>query len=240
MEEEYTEKYLNYENNHWWFQGRRDMITKILQGYSRKSAILEIGCSGGPLLEKLKKMGFNNIVGIDINEESIKQCKKKGLKNVHIMNGIKTSFENEQFDIIIASDVLEHIKQEEKALKEWKRILMKNGKLLVFVPAFNSLWSDHDNVSRHYRRYTKKSLKNCLIKASFKLEKISYWNFISFFPASLVRFLQRYSTKKNKDQLYNINPFFNDTIITILRLENYLLTKGNFPIGLSVFAIVNK
>lgn len=240
LEEEYTEKYLNYENNHWWFQGRRDIITKILNGYSKNSAILDIGCSGGPLLRILKKKGYNDLIGIDISEESIKQCKKKGLKNVHVMNGVKTSFESEQFDIIIASDILEHIKQEEEALKEWKRILKKNGKLIIFVPAFKSLWSSHDNVSGHYRRYTKKSLKNSLIKLSFKLEKISYWNFISFYPASLIRLLQRYSTKENKDQLYTVNPHFNKIIVKILRFENYLLTKGNFPIGLSVFAIVNK
>jgi len=216
------------------------MIKKILQGYSRNSVILEIGCSGGPLLEILKEMGFSDVLGIDISEESIRHCKMKGLKNTQVMDGSKTNYDNAKFDIIIASDILEHIDQEKRALKEWKRILKKNGKLLVFVPAFKSLWSSHDNVSRHYRRYTKKSLKNSLSKASFKLEKISYWNFISFFPASLVRFLQRYSTKENKDQLYNVNPFFNNTIIKILKFENYLLMKGNFPIGLSVFAIANK
>lgn len=240
LEEEYTEKYLSYEDNHWWFQGRRDMITKILYGNSKNSAILDIGCSGGSLLRILKKKGFNDVIGIDINEESIKQCKKKGLKNVHVMNGAKTSFKSKKFDIIIASDILEHIKQEEEALKEWKRILKKNGKLVIFVPAFKGLWSNHDNVSRHYRRYTKKSLMNSLIKASFKLEKVSYWNFISFFPASLVRLLQRYSTREKKDQLFVVNPQFNKTIIKILRFENYLLTTGNFPIGLSVFAIASK
>ena len=240
LEKEYTEKILSYENNHWWYHGRRDMITKLLNGYNNKTAILDIGCSGGALLRILKKKGYNDVVGIDISKESIKQCKKKGLKNVHVMNGAKTSFDTEQFDIIIASDILEHIKLEEEALKEWKRILKKNGKLLIFVPAFNSLWSNHDNIYRHYRRYTKKSLRKSLSKVNFKLEKVSYWNFVSFFPASLVRFLQRYSTKENEDQLYDINPYFNELIIKILKFENYLLTKGNFQIGLSVFAIANK
>lgn len=94
---------------------------------------------------------------------------------------------------------MEHLENEEKTLKNWYNLLKPGGKLLVFVPAFMSLWSHHDVVNMHIKGYTKKELESVLRKQGFKIEKLSYLNFLQFFPVVIVRILSRkLPTPKNQ------------------------------------------
>jgi SAM-dependent methyltransferase len=159
------------------------------------------------------------------------------------MDGSKPAFGDGQFDIVIASDVLEHIEDEQKALKEWNRILKPAGKLIVFVPAFKILWSKHDEANHHYRRYSKLDLIRVLEKAQFEIDRSSYWNFILFFPTSLVRLVQRIVSKygqKSGDQLVELNRVANKILVYLVKTENILLKVLNFPVGISVFATASK
>ncbi len=244
MELSYASKYHRLEEDHWWFSARRDMIYKLIKNYHRDSEILEIGCSGGPLIKFLKGQGFNNIQGIDINEAAIEICKQKGINNVRVADARKTGFKDQQFDIVIASDVLEHIKDEAEAASEWRRILKPGGKLFIFVPAFKFLWSKHDEVNCHYRRYTKSALINVLGGYGFKINRSSYWNICLFLPVAIIRILQRVfamKTRKTGDQLQETNPVINKIFGYLLRFENKLLASGiNYPFGISVFAVAER
>ena len=93
MEESYSAKYLIFEKKYWWFKGRRDIISKLLDGYKRDSTILDIGCSGGFLLELLKKKGFCNIVGIDISKDAIKHCKDPAVIEWLVSSGAQITSE---------------------------------------------------------------------------------------------------------------------------------------------------
>ena len=182
MDKIYEQEYHLLEENYWWFEARRHFIIKLVKKLKleRNSKILEIGCSGGPLIKELNNLGFNNVHGIDISPEAISRCTKRGLRNVQIMDAAATNFKDGEFDLIISSDILEHIKDEEKALGEWERILAPYGNLLVFVPAFEFLWSHHDDVNLHYRRYTRKKLVSSIEPLKLKILKSSYWNFTLF------------------------------------------------------------
>jgi len=244
MEESYASKYHKLEENHWWFLGRRDIIFKLINNYHRDTEILEVGCSGGALIRFLKERGFRRLRGIDIDERAIEICRQKGITDTCVGDAERTALKDQQFDMIIASDILEHIKDEDKALREWHRILKKDGELLVFVPAFKFLWSRHDEINHHYRRYSKLSLIKVLKKNGFSIERSSYWNFSLFLPASLVRLSQRFifsNRKRVAEQLNETTHFVNRTLKYILRLENKLLSGGiNLPLGVSVFAIARK
>lgn len=244
MEESYIARYHALEDTHWWFLGRRDMIRRLIRDCPRSSEVLEIGCSGGPMMEILRDDGFTNISGIDINEKAVDICRQKGLNNVMLANGEETGFEDQHFDVIIASDVLEHIQQETKALTEWKRILKERGKLVLFVPAFNFLWSAHDTANIHYRRHSKKSLAGLLQSSGFIIERISYWNFMLFFPVCIVRLFQRFfctGGKKEGGQLRRSNNLMNRILESIIKSENAYLNSGkNLPVGISLFAIAKK
>jgi len=244
MEKQYASKYHRLEESHWWFLGRRDIIYQLIKKQRRDAEILDIGCSGCALLGFLKKQGFTRLQGIDINEDAIDLCRQKGIPNVHIAHAERTEFTDQQFDALIASDILEHVKDENKALSEWHRILKKDGTLIIFVPAFQFLWSHHDEVNLHYRRYVQPGLIESLKKNGFRIERSSYWNFILCLPVSLVRLLQKYlfgNKKRSGDQLRETNFFINRLLEYLLKSENKLLSTGiNFVLGMSVFAIARK
>ncbi|MBU1017219.1 class I SAM-dependent methyltransferase [Patescibacteria group bacterium] len=245
MDKLYESKYHRLEKYYWLLITRRGIIINLIKkmGVANNAKILEIGCSSGPLINLLKHNGFTNNYGIDISVDAINLCKKRDLNNVAIMDGAKTQFEDREFDIIIASDVLEHIKDDQSALLEWYRLLKPNGKLILFVPAFDFLWSDHDEINNHFRRYNKSSLTKKLKEAQFKVLRISYWNFVLFFPTYLLRTFQHFFTKKKdepKDQLYELNSLVNKILIVLLKTENLFLKYFNFPTGVSIFTICRK
>jgi 2-polyprenyl-3-methyl-5-hydroxy-6-metoxy-1,4-benzoquinol methylase len=242
MDEAYELKYHVQEEKHWWFESRRHIIINLLKGTKRNSAILEIGCSGGPLIEALNELGFENVQGIDISQRAIDLCRQREIPDVCVMDGSKPTFEDQQFDVIIASDVLEHIEDEQTALREWNRILKPAGKLIAFVPAFEILWSKHDEANHHYRRYSKRELIRVLESADFEIHRSSYWNFILFFPTSLVRLLQRILKygQESSDQLVELDPITNKALCCLVKAENFLLKVLNFPVGVSVFAMARK
>ena len=244
MEHFYASKYHELEGSYWLFKGRRDMIFRLIKDYDRNVEILDAGCSGGALIGFLMDRGFKNIEGVEIDKNAVKICRQKGINNVRIADAEKTGFKDQKFDVIIASDILEHIKDEYKALSEWYRILKPNGKLFIFVPAFKFLWSEHDEINHHYRRYCKSGLCRVLTESGFIIERSSYWNFSLFFPLSLVRLFQKfflYGSRKSGDQLYEVGLFLNKALEYLLKFENMILSLGiNLAVGISVFAIAKK
>jgi|SRR3989344_4230635 len=240
MEEEYEKKYHQLENAHWWFIGRRAAIKQFLRDVSKDAKILDIGCSSGATISELKKTGYKNVYGADISKKAIEECKKNGLDRVYVRDASSLDFKD-RFDVVIASDILEHIKEDKKTVKSWNKIMAPNGKIICFVPAFNYLWSIHDEVNEHYRRYTKKQLKMIFEEAGFSIKKISYWNFFLFLPVFLLRKISSSSDKKDKkDNLQSSYPFFNNLLVNTLKFENFLLRFINFPFGVSAFIIAEK
>ncbi|MBI5076017.1 MAG: class I SAM-dependent methyltransferase [Nitrospirae bacterium] len=245
MDKDYVSLYHALEESHWWFVGRRDMVWRLLKDLDRNLSILEVGCSGGPLIRLLQREGFAKVAGIDINECSVQLCRSLGDAAVKVADGCSTGFSDEQFDVVVASDVLEHIEDPVQGLREWSRILRPKGIVLVFVPAFQFLWSRHDEVNRHYRRYTKQEIVTLLEQADFYIERAAYWNFCFFFPALLVRTMRRIFSRqqgeKEGSDLTASGSIVNRIFEAVLKAENSLLAAGlNFPFGLSLFAIARK
>ncbi len=245
MDKDYVSLYHALEESHWWFVGRRDMVWRLLKDLDRNLSILEVGCSGGPLMRLLQRNGFAKVAGIDINECSIELCRNLGQTTVKVADGRATGFSDEQFDIVIASDVLEHIEDPVQGLTEWSRILKPKGILLMFVPAFQFLWSRHDEVNRHYRRYTKQEAAALLKQAGFCIERTAYWNFCLFFPVLLVRTMRgMFSRQQGENEggdLAASGKIMNRILESVLKIENSMLATGlNFPLGLSLFTVARK
>ncbi len=237
MEKAYESKYHILEKTYWWFIARRDMLLRLASSAKQQAKILDIGCASGQMMQLLNANGFSNLTGIDISEEAIQACNRQGIKNVSVMDAKKLAFQDSTFDTILASDVLEHIQDDAAALRDWNRVLMRGGRLIIFVPAFNFLWSKHDETNHHYRRYSKLELLHQLQQAGFSVERISYWNFSTFFPIYLARYLRKHS---DGGELNKINPIINKLLTGILKFENALLSFTDFPVGVSLFAICKK
>jgi SAM-dependent methyltransferase len=245
MLSEYEKIYHQVEENHWWNCSRRDLIYKLIHTWKMEKGtkILDVGCSTGVLLDGLSKIKNIEVSGVDVSGKAINACHDKGLINTWVMEGEKLNFENSVFDIVIASDCLEHIKQDQKALKEWYRVLKNQGKLIILGPAFMALWSEQDNLSNHFRRYHRNELRLILKKTEFKIHRLSFWNTILFIPILTIRFLFKLiktETNMTYNQLQVPNPLINRVLKKLLIIENMILMKTNLPIGVSLFAICQK
>lgn len=243
MQQAYEEQYHDIEVDHFWFKARRNFIAQLLKTTDKNSSILDIGCSSGVLLKDLSKNGFqkSNLYGLDISQEAINNCKNNGIEHAYVMDGHCPKFDH-QFDIIIASDNLEHLKDDKLALQNWYKALKPGGKLYVFVPAYMFLWSQHDEVNMHYRRYTVKELATKLSSTGFSIDRKSYWNVILFFPLYLKRKLDNLKKSKEENTHGDINsiPSSNKALLNLLMLENKILMSLNAPFGVSAFCIASK
>jgi SAM-dependent methyltransferase len=239
MEKGYEEKYHQIEEYNWWFVARRRSILKLLNNTDKKSKILDIGCAGGPLVNELKNSGFENVSGIDFSAEAVEKCKQRGL-TAYQMDAHNLEFEPDSFDVLIASDSLEHLEFDTKALANWYSVLKPGGRILVFVPAYMFLWSEHDAVNLHYRRYTRSNLVKKMEAAGFTITRKGYWNFSIFFPTAVFRFLQGIKnkispSKEAKDQLSGFGGISNKILLSWMDLENVIFKDASFPCGVSVF-----
>jgi SAM-dependent methyltransferase len=237
----YTTEYLKMKDYNWWFLTRNDIIERILRKYysteniyDRK--ILDCGCATGNLLSYLRNRGFKNLYGIDNAKNLIKDIKDI---NVFQMDVCNMNFNDEEFDLIISSDVIEHLEDDLRAIREMKRVLKKEGLLIIFVPAFKFLWSYHDEINGHKRRYTQKEILLKLQSEGFRILKSSYWNFFAFFPVFFIRVIKKIFGVRTSD-FYSFPFFLNWLIIKIILLENFILNYINFPFGVSVFAVAKK
>jgi SAM-dependent methyltransferase len=250
MDLTYEAKYHQLEEQHWWFASRRDAVYDLIEELKlpKTAAILEIGCSGGPLMQRLRNDGYTDLTGIDVSEPAIELAQARGVSNVSVMDGAALEFADARFDLVIASDVLEHIEDEDKALREWNRVLKPGGRMLVFVPAHAYLWSEHDVVNHHFRRYSRLGLVAALERAGLRPLRSSFWNAAMYLPTAALRLGRRLvsgpasPTKKPgaTGDLHHLAGPLNKLILAWVKAENRMLRWVDLPLGVSVFALAQK
>lgn len=244
MDKTFEAAYHTLEETHWWFRGRRDYVFDLMRTLDTALPLLEVGCSGGQLLLRLRAAGFTDLQGIDVSADGIALAQARGFDRAYVMDAAHTTFAGGSFATIVASDVLEHIADDAQALREWFRLLRPGGRLYVFVPAFMWLWSGHDLVNLHHRRYTAATLRQALQKAGFRVARTSYWNFLLLFPVALLRLFKRALRSREATpptgDLKPVPGALNALLLALLRFENRLLRYINLPVGVSVFCIAQK
>jgi SAM-dependent methyltransferase len=245
MRPDFENLYHQVETEHWWFVGRRDLLTALLraEGATPESRILDVGCSAGATLRHLQGAGYRHVVGIDISAEAIERCRRAGLQQVYAMDAQAPDFPHGSFDVILASDILEHVSDEGAAAGAWFHLLRPRGVLIALVPAFMALWSGHDEANHHRKRYRLGELRACLERAGFETQRASYWNFLLFMPAAALRLIQRTLPGRaggTGDLELPAAPS-NRLLAAILRGENRLLEAGlAWPWGLSALVVARR
>ena len=149
------------EETHWWFVGRRKILSsfveRLVKNLPEQPHILDVGCGTGANLEMLSQ--FGRAEGVDVSSEALEFCQARGLKNVRRGEAEHLPYDDNSFDLVTGLDVVEHLDHDLAGLKEMRRVLRPNGRVLLFVPAFMFLWGVQDEISNHSRRYTAKGLK---------------------------------------------------------------------------------
>jgi len=231
------------EKSYWWHVGRLKIIDEQLAGmFPKKDAkILNVGCGTGGTIKTIEKYAAE-IINVDVSEEAIKYMKKAGY-TAHLIDGIKLPFKAGEFDAVVAFDVLEHIENDNKALKEWKRVIKPGGFVFITVPAYRWLWSGHDESLFHFRRYTAGGLKLKAEAAGLKTKKASYMIVFSLPLVAGFRLLHKAMRKKamTEETSYVAVPkVVNTTFIGLLNVEAKLQRVGSFPMGTSVIGLFKK
>lgn len=241
----YSKELYNIEKKHFHSQVRRDLFFDLVKhryaGFGPGSRIVDIGCASGIFLEHLNDKGFKNLSGIDPNPDSIEFIRENLPDiNLHALY-LKDYLEQEgkKFDFVFLLDVLEHIEDDESFLKEVKSLLTTESKVLISVPAFKWLWSDHDRMCNHFRRYSKKELKKLLDACGYKVEFCSYYSTILFPLVVLQKLISR--VKKYEDHSSFLPPpFLNRIFKAIYKQEIPLLKRISLPFGSSLICFASK
>jgi len=247
--EEYERMY-RFEDTYWWFVARRRLIVTLLQDLLPPAPIdiLDIGCGTGAMLDDLASYG--RVVGADFSPEALAFCRKRG-ERVHATYDLVRAdarflpFGNNCFDVVTAMDIIEHIDRDKDAILEIGRVLRPGGHLLVTVPAYRSLWSEHDVALHHHRRYTGPQFRDLLQRAGLTVEKISY-TVSSLFPLIWIfrhiNKLTSFRRAKRPPQadLIEFPKPFNAALISLLAMETNVVRKGVLPFGVTVVAVAKK
>lgn len=235
MKKQMYESHKIEQNSNWWFQGRKEIVDSILSRYigkNKKLQILEIGTGYGIMTEMLKKYGI--VEGIEPYKDAVDYT--ANTLDIKIYNGTLETYKNKKkYDVIALFDVLEHIKNDDLAIKKIHKMLNKDGLILLTVPAYKFLWSKHDDLNAHYRRYTKTQLKNKL--NGFKIIKTSYFNTLLFPLALLDKLI---ISKNKKTPALNPKPLLNTILYKTFKTERKLLNYISFPFGVSLFVFAKK
>lgn len=235
----------NLEKFHWWFIYRQNILKFVLKNYlsnlDKDSTILDIGCGTGGNLQLLSQF-YNNVIGVEPNDLAIEYCKSKNLSNI-IKSGLPNLNLVEDFsaDVILLFDVLEHVDEDVQALSIVKNKLKDGGYIILTVPAFNFLWSTHDESFHHKRRYTHRQIQKMITTLDLKILKLSYLYFLLFPLVVCMRILKNFFKPLAEADDFQLNNKFLNTLITTLLLpERILLKYIDFPFGSSILAVAKK
>ena len=238
MENKLFDEMLQVENCHWWFVARRKIIDALINksNFANNISIFEVGCGNGANLKFLSSHG--QVTAIEKNSAALANAKNKNIGTIlqgELPYGIPEEVGG-NFDLIVMLDVLEHIDEDGACLRELRSTIKNNGKLLLTVPAYQNLWSYHDEIHQHKRRYSISQLSSLLKNNGWKINYISFFNMLLFPLAFLDR--KYSSTLSKQDYKLNIPPTWLNWILKIIfSLEQYLIGTISFPFGLSIIVL---
>lgn len=229
------------EESHWWFVGRRrilsSFVNRLVEGIDQ-ARILDVGCGTGANLEMLGEFGVAQ--GVDVSPEALEFCRSRGLKDVKQGEAENLPYADSSFDLVTGLDVVEHLDDDLGGLREMYRVLKPGGSVLLFVPAFNFLWGVQDDISHHRRRYTLSNFQEVIRRAGFAVERASYVNITFFLPILLGRALMRVTGFRPESENNLTLGFMNGFLGKILAAEASMLRYLNFPFGVSAICVARK
>lgn len=235
--------HINYEleTSYWWFVARNKIVKSLLQRYTnliKGATVLDVGCGTGGFASLLKDEF--NVLCLDTSPLAIEYCQARGLDSVFLMPLQEFPLGKYNISAIFFLDVIEHIDDDYSVLVRAREILSPQGYLIITVPAYRWLWSRHDEIHMHKRRYTKQQLKDLLLTLDFEIRFLSYFNSFLFLPAVVKRFLQKNRNEEDVQPVEPVSETTNKILERIFFFENRILPFFRFPFGLSIIAIAKK
>ncbi len=241
MDRDYERQTHEAEDRHWWYSGRRKVLDGAIAelGLPKPARILDAGCGSGRNMLELAR--FGSVVGIELSDTSVELARARGVGEVVSGSVLEMPFADDSFDLAVSLDVVEHLEDDLAAMRELRRTVAPGGMLLVTVPAYQWLWSGHDEINHHHRRYTRRTLQRVAEQAGWTQARTTYFNSLLLPAAIVLRVLDRVNRAKTTETSLDLwvppEPL-NWLLERPLTLEGKLIARGaHIPAGLSLLAV---
>ncbi len=225
----------------WWYRGRRRICFGLLDRYlggRNDLDILDVGCGTGYNLTLLSRYG--RAQGVDMSREALEFCRRRGVEQVTLHEADVLPFPDASFDLVTAFDVLEHIEDDRGALLEFGRVLRPGGYLLIYTPALPWLYNEHDRIVHHKRRYRRAELEQKLHQAGYRIEHLSYVNFLVLPLVLLARALAKLRSGPHHQEMEVPHPVVNSLVTGLCYAEVPLVRRDLLPLGMTLVTLVRK
>jgi len=244
MEHREYQRLREHSRSYWWHVGKRALIRSVAdRGVPRDASrpAVDIGCGVGDNFEMLAP--FGRFVGSEVTGELWEPGMERPSRPVLLAEGTSLPFADGSLGLCTFFDVLEHVAQEDVFLTEVRRVLRPQGLVLISVPAYMFLWSEHDVSLHHHRRYVRGTLKDALDRNGFRVLRCTY-AFAGILPiVAVYRVLGRWFRRREDapSSSYVATPrLLNDLLVRWLQAEARWLQWADLPFGTSVIALARK
>jgi SAM-dependent methyltransferase len=240
MDRDYELQTHRAEDRHWWYRGRRTVLERVIERLDvpAGASILDAGCGSGRNMVELARLG--TVTGVELSQTSVELARERSVGEVIEGSVLEMPFAAGSFQLAVTLDVIEHLQDDVAALTELRRVVAPGGALLVTVPAYQWLWSGHDEINHHHRRYTQRTLRAAAQQAGWTQVRTTYFNSLLLPVAMLLRILERVNTKTTESSLDLWVPpeRINRALEIPLKMESAMIARGGrIPAGLSLLSV---
>lgn len=244
MDTSLYEAHAKLDDEHWWFVGRRaivrDALARHLRPVSGARRILDAGCGTGGNLRML--LEFGEVTGLELEPMAVEAAKRRiGSAARVLQGGLPEGLPNERFDVITMFDVLEHLDDPVAVVNALRERLTPTGQFIVTVPAFQFLWSKHDDLNHHRRRYELDVLEEHLRQGGLRIDFHSYFNSLLFGPVAAVRLFRKFVPGNEADSDYGGGGGVANWALTrLFAAERHVVSRLPVPFGVSLLAVASR
>ncbi|GAA4033084.1 class I SAM-dependent methyltransferase [Sphingomonas rosea] len=240
MERQVYDRMAELDQVHWWYTARRTILASLITRVARpprNAKILEVGCGTGHNFAMLDQFGTVDAIEVDPAARAMAELRlgrPVGSAPLPALDGVPDN----AYDMIGSFDVIEHIADDRAALAGIARCLKPEGKFVMTVPAHQWMWSAHDEVNHHHRRYSKRGLEQLFADSPLKLERFGYFNSLLFPVAVAARAAGKIRGKDDGDDTLPAAPI-NKALEAVFVQEARLIGRVPLPPGLSLWAVAS-